>query len=244
MYPKTTIIIGANSKIAQGLAETIISQGASQLIVISRNTQYYQCSLFEEAILIQVDNYDEASIQKIIADIARMDMHLIDRVFICHGLLHSENIKPEKNLASFSDTKFLQVLPVNTIIPMIWVKYLVPLIAKKEPCKIVVFSARVGSIGDNNTGGWYSYRTSKAALNMLLKCAAVELSRTGKNIKLISFHPGTTDTPLSKPYQRNVPDNKLFTHEFVANKLLNIVADTDTDGELSFLDWRGEDVTW
>jgi NAD(P)-dependent dehydrogenase (short-subunit alcohol dehydrogenase family) len=109
---------------------------------------------------------------------------------------------------------------------------------------VTVFSARVGSISDNHLGGWYSYRTSKAALNMLLKTVSIEFSRRAKNIKIISFHPGTTDTLLSKPFQKNVPEGKLFTCEFVANQLISIVSDTAIDGELSYVDWQGRNIDW
>ena len=110
--------------------------------------------------------------------------------------------------------------------------------------KIIVFSARVGSISENRLGGWYSYRASKAALNMMIKTDAIELARRNKNIKLIAFHPGTTDTPLSKPFQNNVPANKLFTCEFVAKQLLSIVDECELDQSASFLDWQGESINW
>ena len=79
---------------------------------------------------------------------------------------------------------------------------------------------------------------------MMVKTAAVELARRAKNIKLIAFHPGTTDTPLSKPFQKNVPANKLFTAEFVAKQLLEIVANTPVDQTASYLDWQGETINW
>jgi NAD(P)-dependent dehydrogenase (short-subunit alcohol dehydrogenase family) len=127
---------------------------------------------------------------------------------------------------------------------MLWLKHLTPILVGNHVCKIVVFTARVGSISDNKLGGWYSYRASKAAMNMLIKSASIELARIAKNIKLISFHPGTTDTPLSKPFQKNVPKGKLFTPEFVAKQLLGIVENTTVNGEASFLDWQGKSITW
>jgi NAD(P)-dependent dehydrogenase (short-subunit alcohol dehydrogenase family) len=127
---------------------------------------------------------------------------------------------------------------------MLWLKHLTPVLTNKNSCKVVIFTARVGSISDNKLGGWYSYRASKASMNMLIKSASVELARRAKNIKLISFHPGTTDTELSKPFQKNVPKDKLFTCEFVANQLLTIVENTTIDGEASFLDWQGKKIDW
>ena len=127
---------------------------------------------------------------------------------------------------------------------MLWIQKLTPVLTGKSPCTFVLFSARVGSISDNRLGGWYSYRASKAALNMMVKTAAIELARRAKNIKLIAFHPGTTDTPLSKPFQKNVPESKLFSAEFVAKQLLEIVEKTPHDQMASYLDWQGEKINW
>jgi NAD(P)-dependent dehydrogenase (short-subunit alcohol dehydrogenase family) len=168
----------------------------------------------------------------------------VSRVFICHGILHSNDFQPEKRLEDFSAKAFTEVITANTVTPMLWLKHLTPFISGKYICKIVIFTARVGSISDNKLGGWYSYRASKAAMNMLIKSAAVELARRAKGIKLISFHPGTTDTPLSKPFQKNVPEDKLFTAEFVAKQLLIIVEKTPINGEASFLDWQGKNIPW
>ena len=79
---------------------------------------------------------------------------------------------------------------------------------------------------------------------MMLKTASIELARRAKNIKVISFHPGTTDTPLSKPFQKNVPASKLFTSEFVAKQLLKIVKETEIDNTASYLDWQGKTIDW
>ena len=80
---------------------------------------------------------------------------------------------------------------------------------------LAVLSARVGSITDSKLGGWYGYRASKAALNMLLKTAAIEYSRRNKMVKPLSLHPGTVDTKLSKPFQRNIPKEQIFTPDFM-----------------------------
>jgi hypothetical protein len=79
---------------------------------------------------------------------------------------------------------------------------------------------------------------------MLIKSAAVEFARRAKNIKLISFHPGTTDSPLSKPFQKNVPAGKLFTSDFVAKQLMHITQIAKVDGQASFLDWQGKEISW
>jgi NAD(P)-dependent dehydrogenase (short-subunit alcohol dehydrogenase family) len=109
---------------------------------------------------------------------------------------------------------------------------------------VAVLSARVGSIGDNRLGGWYGYRASKAALNMFLQTAAVEYARRARRVKLLAFHPGTTDTALSAPFQKNVAAGKLFTPDFVAQRLLGLMDAAEPDGRLGFLDWAGKTVPW
>ena len=104
------------------------------------------------------------------------------------------------------------------------------LIRKSEAPRIAVLSARVGSLGDNELGGWYSYRASKAALNMMMKCAAIEVRRLNKQAKLVAYHPGTVDSPLSKPFQRSVPEGQLFTPQFSAAQLIDILDHSEPMG--------------
>jgi len=123
-------------------------------------------------------------------------------------------------------------------------KLLHPILKGKQRCVVAALSARVGSINDNHLGGWYAYRSSKAALNMMLRTLSIEYARRVKNVKLIAFHPGTTDTALSKPFQTSVPAEKLFTTEFVAARLCRIMHDAEIDGQLSYLDWDNKSIPW
>ena len=244
MIPKITLIIGANSGIAKSLALKTVQNENSHLVVVSRDVSFYQQALFSEATVINIKNYDEQEISSTVNFIQKLNPENIAQVFMCHGVLHNKEAQPEKRLEDFSPEAFLQIIHANTITPMLWLKHLTPVLTNKNDCKVVIFTAKVGSISDNKLGGWYSYRASKASMNMLIKSAAVELARRAKNIKLISFHPGTTDTELSKPFQKNVPKDKLFTCEFVASQLLTIVENTAIDGEASFLDWQGKNIPW
>jgi len=244
MLPKITLIIGANSGIAKSLALNTVQNENSHLVVVSRDVSFYQQALFSEATVINIKNYNEQEISSTVSFLQKLTPENIAQVFMCHGVLHNKEAQPEKRLEDFSPEAFLQIIHANTITPMLWLKHLTPVLTNKNDCKVVIFTARVGSISDNKLGGWYSYRASKASMNMLIKSAAVELARRAKNIKLISFHPGTTDTELSKPFQKNVPKDKLFTCEFVASQLLTIVENTAIDGEASFLDWQGKNIPW
>lgn len=251
MKNQTIVIIGASSEVAKALSIQVISTTTNdiQLIVISRDIEFYQQERFQQIPsvtlnAISVENYQESEINLAVKKIDAIALFEITNVFVCHGVLHNKHCQPEKRLEDFSPEAFTQILTANTITPMLWLKYLTPIVSGKGDCKIVVFTARVGSISDNRLGGWYSYRASKAAMNMLLTSTAVELARRAKNVKLISFHPGTTDSPLSKPFQKNVPKGKLFTSEFVAKQLLSIVENTHIDGKASYLDWEGKEIPW
>jgi NAD(P)-dependent dehydrogenase (short-subunit alcohol dehydrogenase family) len=248
MTTEQTLIIGANSDIGKAIAAQIQTSENTDLILISRglaNSNLVTSETIKAKVTtITVANYQPESIDKAIEQLLQYNYAPITRVFVCNGILHSQNIKPEKRLEDFDAQAFIDVVTSNSLTPMLWIQKLTPLLTGKSPCKFVLFSARVGSISDNRLGGWYSYRASKAALNMMVKTAAIELSRRAKNIKLIAFHPGTTDTPLSKPFQKNVPANKLFTAEFVAKKLLAIVEETPLDQTASYLDWQGDTIDW
>ena len=120
----------------------------------------------------------------------------------------------------------------------------------KSPQLLVHLGVKNGNpvirIEDNGKGGWYAYRASKSALNMLLKTSAIEYQRTLPELRFIAFHPGTTDTPLSKPFQRSVPEGKLFTPDFVASSLLARLSDALVANKTaaSFVAWDGSQIPW
>ena len=248
MITQKTLIIGANSDIGKAISIQIQGSENTGLILISRRLSNDNSAHSDvqspNVKKITVKDYQAQSIDQAIIELTADDDVPITQVFVCNGILHSENIQPEKRLEDFDVEAFQQVITSNTLTPMLWIQKLTPLLTGKFPCKFVVFSARVGSISDNRLGGWYSYRASKAALNMMIKTASIEFARRAKNIKLIAFHPGTTDTPLSKPFQKNVPSNKLFTSEFVAKQLLDIVKNAPVDQTASYLDWEGKSINW
>ncbi len=193
-------------------------------------------------------DYSEASIteacEKIKTLMDAKSLDSISRVCICNGILHNENVWPEKRMEDIDISALQEVFTINCIVPLLWLKALISLVRAPSDCVITVFNARIGSIGDNRSGGWYSYRASKAALNMLLKTAAIEYARRAKNVKIISFHPGTTDTALSKPFQASVKKENLFTPDFVAGHLVNIMNNQTVDGSLSFIDWENKSIAW
>ncbi|MCM5703798.1 SDR family NAD(P)-dependent oxidoreductase [Larsenimonas salina] len=159
------------------------------------------------------------------------------------GVLHSDTISPEKRLEHLTTDQLTESFRINTATFGGLLGQLAPRISR-QPALIGVLSARIGSIGDNRLGGWYGYRASKAALNMLVKTASVELERRNPEAIIVSLHPGTTDTGLSKPFQGHVPDNKLFTPSYAADALLTVLANRTPDDSGSFWDWNDTPIEW
>ena len=142
-------------------------------------------------------------------------------ILIATGLLHDADVRPEKSLRELNQTSLMRLFAVNSVGPALVAKHFVPLLPKHGRCIFAVLSARVGSIDDNRLGGWYGYRASKAALNMLMKTLAIELGRTHPEAICIALHPGTVDTSLSKPFQKAVALDRLFSPDEAAGYLLD-----------------------
>lgn len=132
-----------------------------------------------------------------------------------------------------------QSLEVNLIQPALYLQQLLPLLQKQQNVKIAVLSAKVGSITDNQLGGWYSYRMAKAALNMLVKCSSIELARYNKDATLISLHPGTTDSELSAPFQKNLPAGQLRSAAATAERLIQVITELKPEQTGALLNWDG-----
>ena len=163
----------------------------------------------------------------------------LDLVIVATGLLHDEGGGPERSLKALDPDRLARSFAVNTIGPALVLKHFAPLLARNRRAVIACLSARVGSISDNRTGGWYGYRASKAALNQIVRTAAIEIARSRPEAVCIALHPGTVATGLSAPFQANVPPEKLFTPAFAAERLLSVI-----DGLVSSDSGRGLRMGW
>ena len=244
---RCALVLGASGGLGAALVVEFLADPAITLVIaVSRKGQPLSLSVSADVtnklVWIQTE-YDEQSMTTVVDQLEGLAGN-IARVCICHGLLHSETIWPEKRLEDINATSMHEIFQSNTVVPALWLKFLFKILKGQEPCVIATMSARVGSIGDNRMGGWHSYRASKAALNMVLKNMAIEYGRRAKNVKLIAFHPGTTDTGLSKPFQGAVPNGKLFSAAFVATRLAQLMDNVDLDGQLSYIDWDGQPIPW
>ncbi len=148
-----------------------------------------------------LDVTDEASIAAAAAQIRRQGEPL-STVIVATGMLHGQGISPEKTYAALTPEHLARSFAVNAIGPALIMKHFLPLLPRDEVARFAVLSARVGSIGDNEIGGWYSYRAAKAALNQLVRTAAMELRRTRPLALCVAMHPGTVESRLSAPFAK------------------------------------------
>lgn len=263
---KYALIIGANGGIGQEVVKQIREQQTfSTIYTVSRREAAYDAVPFSNAPLSNdspqstlrivhkvMDTADATAVKNFVDDLRSHEIKL-SLVICTTGILHQETaqsgdssavkLRPEKRLEDINEQQMAEYFRINSILPAIWLQHLISVV-NKNGANIVFFSARVGSISENALGGWYGYRASKAALNMLVKTAAIEYKRRAANTSLLCYHPGTVDTGLSKPFQANVKPGKLFTPEFTVTQLLNICAKLDAENSPYYLDWQGETIAW
>jgi NAD(P)-dependent dehydrogenase (short-subunit alcohol dehydrogenase family) len=222
--------------LAKDLANRVYAtyrQDSSQLMAIS--DPRLQC--------LALDVTNEEQISQAIAKIAAENKNLhwaID----CIGILHEDRLQPEKSLRAIAPENLLKYFQINSIGAVLLAKHLQPLFKHSERSIFAAISAKVGSISDNHLGGWYGYRASKAALNMLMRTTAIEYKRTCPRTIVVSLHPGTTDTNLSQPFQGKVPPEKLFSPQRTVEQLLQVMNNLQEKDSGEFFSWDGNKLPW
>ena len=218
---QTALIIGASGGIGQALVKEL------------ENKAYVVTSLSRH-----VDGLDITSEDNVAAKLTAIESQF-DLIIIATGALSGSN-GPEKSLKALSSEEMATMFAINTIGPALALKHAVPLLPKNRRAVLAVLSARVGSIGDNNIGGWYSYRTSKAALNQIIRTASIELKRSHKHLICAVLHPGTVSTDFTKNY----PNHASVSPQTAAQNLLNVLDHLSTADTGGFFDWSGKQIPW
>ena len=242
-----TLITGASSGIGLALVRLHLSRG-NAVIASSRHPARSPladlASHQESLTLIAADLADPEGPGHLAAQVARHTPQL-SRVIHCAGVLHdaSRQMAPEKRLEDLSLAQLEYSFRLNAWAPLALAQGLLPLLSR-GPATFAVISARVGSIADNHLGGWYSYRSSKAALNQLLRTFSLEARRRAPELTVLALHPGTTDTPLSRPFQSRVPEGKLFSADWVAAQLTQRLDQASPAQSGSFINWQGDPLPW
>ncbi|MDX5406689.1 MAG: SDR family NAD(P)-dependent oxidoreductase [Chromatiaceae bacterium] len=227
----SVLIIGGSSGIGKALAQHYSAEGAC-VTVISRQAKPAQLSYYwyQDSLTCEADS--EQVVKQALAQQP-------GTIFICNGVLHDDKAMPEKTIRQLESTVLMQRLQQNVAVPALYLKLLFAYLCKCPNVKLLVLSAKVGSITDNALGGWYSYRVSKAALNMLVKNCSIEVGRLNKTATLVSLHPGTTDTPLSAPFQTNLPAGQLQSAAQTAERLAAVADALQPAQTGALLNWDG-----
>ncbi|MBL8462020.1 MAG: SDR family NAD(P)-dependent oxidoreductase [Thauera sp.] len=187
-----------------------------------------------------LDLLDEASIAAAAAAVRARGVPTL--VFDATGFLHGAGMEPEKSWRELDAAHLAHAFAINAIGPALLMKHFLPLLPRDRRAVFATLSARVGSIGDNRLGGWYAYRASKAALNQLVRTAAVELRRSRPQAICVALHPGTVDTGLSVPFAKS--GLQVQAPAEAAARLLAVIEGLGPGDSGEFFDHRGEPVPW
>lgn len=213
----TAIVIGASGGIGGAMMRAI----PGPVIGLSRSSDP------------PIDLLDEDSIARAAAQMPPPSL-----VLVATGALHA----PEKSFRALDPTAMARAFAINAIGPALVAKHFLPLLPKRGRSVFAVLSAKVGSIGDNHLGGWYSYRAAKAALNQILHTAAIELRRTHPDAICVALHPGTVDTPLSQGFAKT--GLEVQTPDAAAARLLALIDGLGPEHSGQFLDRGGQILPW
>jgi len=234
--PIRACIVGSTGGIGAALVDALTdSEQVEAVYALSRTGAAHPSPKVHS---LTFDFLDETSI--VAAAETLREVGAFDLIIVATGLLQGDGVAPEKNMRALDLDAMRKSFEVNTFGPALTAKHFLPLLRRDTKSVFATLSARVGSISDNRLGGWYAYRASKAALNMMLKTLSIEVARRFKNQIIIGLHPGTVDTDLSKPFQSQVPDGKLFTPDFSAAKLLSVVDQVSASDTGQLFAWDGE----
>ena len=214
--------------------------GSAILKALNKSGYFKKVLGFSRTSSLAIDLTDETSL--IDAVDACANVGEIRLVIDATGFLHSENQRPEKTWRELNSNQLSRSFAINTIGPALLIKHVLPRLPRSDKAVFATLSARVGSIGDNRLGGWYAYRASKAALNQIVRTAAVELARRAPEAICVALHPGTVATPLSDPFVKQGLD--LHTPSEAAQHLLYVIDRLDQSNNGGFFDWQGKQIPW
>lgn len=220
---KNVLIIGHTGGIGHALTDHYGAQGA-QVTGVSRTTH-------------SLDYLNPSSVD---AAMAQIDGPF-DRVIVASGALEIDGYAPEKTIQAVTAQGMADQFAVNAIGPALILKHIKRLCPRSAPAVVAVLSARVGSIGDNNIGGWISYRAAKAAVNQIIRTSAIELGRTHPELALIALHPGTVATKFSANYTARHPTQ---TPENAAQHMAQVIEKMTPQNSGQFFDWAGKSIEW
>jgi NAD(P)-dependent dehydrogenase (short-subunit alcohol dehydrogenase family) len=224
------IVIGSSGGIGSAMTQALAGSGSfAEVLGFSRRSDP------------ALDLLDEASIERAahVAKETGLDLRL---VFDATGFLHGDSFGPEKSLSAIDPAHMAHAFAINAAGPALLMKHFLPLLPRTGKSVFATLSARVGSIGDNGLGGWYSYRASKAALNQFVHSAAIELKRRAPESLCVALHPGTVDTGLSGGFAKQGLEVRQPAE--AAAMLIDVIDELSADQSGGFFDYSGATIPW
>jgi len=215
--------------------------GAAFVSLLDQSDRFARVVALSRSGTPALDITSEPSVEAAAETLAARDRP-VRLVLVASGLLHGGGLSPERSWRELDAAHMARAFAVNAIGPALLMKHLLPLLPREGKSAFAVLSARVGSIGDNRLGGWYSYRASKAALNQLVRTAAVELARRRPDAVCVALHPGTVATALSSPFTKTGLD--VQSPDEAATRLLAVLDGLEPRHSGGFFDHRGKPISW
>lgn len=244
------LVVGASRGIGLALVEAQLADPAVRCVIATQrptgdhqNLDRLEQQHGERLRRIELDVTRRDSLAAFGRELQRLGSG-VDVAIHAAGILHEGAIQPEKSLAECDAEQLLRLFEVNSIGPLMVAREVLATIGRAQPFTFAALSAMVGSIGDNRLGGWYGYRASKAALNQFIRTLSIECRMKYPNACVLAVHPGTTDSDLSRPFQRNVPPGKLYAPDQSARRILGVVRHAGPGHSGRFMNWDGKEIPW
>ena len=241
--PNLAVVVGVAGGVGGALARTLAAQGRYDAVVGIARRRPDDWPDDPARPFLAADITDEAQVADAARGIEGLGRPV--RIVVATGLLHGEGVSPEKNLRMLDPEALMTLFRVNAVGPALIAKHLLPLTPRDRVSVFAALSARVGSISDNRLGGWYGYRASKAALNMLIATLAIEQRRSRPQGVCVALHPGTVETRLSEPFGQGASTAPArLTPTASAKALVAVMDGLVPDDSGRFLAWDGRPIDW
>jgi NAD(P)-dependent dehydrogenase (short-subunit alcohol dehydrogenase family) len=224
------LVVGPTGAIGSAIVCGLKASGQYKEVVELGRSSHYRVDLLSE------DTIRES------AQTVSKTGYSVDLLIIASGILHSEKIQPEKSWIRVEPDTLEKLFQINAIGPMLVMKHFAPLLSKNKKTVIACLSARVGSIEENELGGWYGYRASKAALNQFIKTTSIELKRRKPGAICVALHPGTVSSKLSEPFSKAGLNVK--SPENCAELLIKVIDQLTPQDTGGFFDYQKREIAW